>query len=151
MLYRCITNTSKTSELKTTSIRYCLCGLIDGSTSCGIGWASGIAGDSKITFFTRLAIHAGSWLGAQVRLLVEGLGFPSCQPLYEPSWAFSQYDGWVPRSSPYKKTETEDHSRCNHHVRHILLVKTGHQASQNSTVNGRDGKTTLQKGMWDGR
>ena len=50
----------------------------------------------QITFFTRLAIHAGSWLGAQVRLLVEGLGFPSCQSLYEPSWAFSQYDGWVP-------------------------------------------------------
>ena len=90
MLYCCITNNSKTSELKTTSMCYFLCGLIDGSTSRGIGWASGMAGDSKITFFTRLAIRARSWLGAQVRLLVEGLGFPSCQPLYEPLWAFSQ-------------------------------------------------------------
>ena len=151
MLYCCITNNSKTSELKTTSMCYFLCGLINGSTSYGIGWASGMAGDSKITFFTRLAICARSWLGAQVRLLVEGLGFLSCQPLYEPLWAFSQYDGWVSRSIPYKKTKTEDHSRCNHHVHHILLVKTGHQASQNSPVNGRNGKTTLQKGMWDGR
>ena len=48
MLYYYITDTSKTSELKITSIRYFLCGLIDGSTSCGIGWASGIAGDSKL-------------------------------------------------------------------------------------------------------
>ena len=105
MLYCCITNNSKTSELKTTSICSFLCGLIDGSTSRGIGWASGMAGDSKITFFTRLAIRACSWLGAQVRLLVEGLGFSSSQPLYEPLRAFSQYDGWVPRRQKLKITQ----------------------------------------------
>lgn len=73
-----------------------------------------MAGRSKVAFFPGLAIGAGSWLGAWLRLLVGGLSFPPCGPVYGASWVLSWCGVWTPRRSiPNRKAETEDHSRFN--------------------------------------
>ena len=98
--YCCGTNNFRTSWLKTALIYYFLCGLV--------GWLSGMAGRPKMALFLGLAIGAGSRLRAQLKLQVGGLVFPPCEPPLKPSWAFTQYGGWVPRSVLYKEAEAED-------------------------------------------
>lgn len=93
-------------------------------TSRSIGWVLGMAGRPQMALFVGLAIGASSWLRAQLKLLVQGLAFPPCEPPWKPSWAFSQYGGRVPRRSvPYKEAEAEDLSSFSCRYCHILLVR----------------------------
>lgn len=52
----------------------------------GIGWASGMA-EKLLSSQGWQFVLAPGW-ELRVRLLVEGLGFSSCQPLYEPFEGF---------------------------------------------------------------